>query len=122
VTAAGGELVEVTVTEEERVVARGTAQTRWYYRRGDGWEKVTEAPGAVALSQDKGPGTIWERAITLRLAVGTVLRRVLQRPAPPERLDPFSYLKKESRAPRYETLSREYRVDARGRVLPVSSK
>lgn len=108
--------VEIEVVEAERVVPRGTARTSWYYRRGDAWERVAEARGAVATSRDLGPGTVWERAITLHLAVGTALRRVDELPGPPPRLDPLSYLKQGPRAPRYTIKSRYFRVARDGRL------
>jgi hypothetical protein len=108
--------VEIEVVETERVVPRGTARTSWYYRRGDAWEKVTAARGAVTQSRDIAPGTIWERAVTLHLAVGTELRRVDETPGPSPRLDPLSYLKKGTRAPRYAITSRYYRVARDGRL------
>jgi hypothetical protein len=113
------EIVVVDVTEEERVVPRGTAQTRWYYRRADAWEKVTEASGAEVVARPKGPGTIWERAVKLRLAVGTEMRRVDERPGPPSRMDPLAYLTKGKPSPKYEIEERRYRVARGGRLAPV---
>jgi hypothetical protein len=112
-------LVAVEVTEEERVVPRGTAQTRWYYRRGDAWEKVMEAGDAVVEARPKGPGTIWERAVKLRLPVGTEVRRVDERPGPPSRMDPLAYLTKGKPSPKYEIEERRYRVVRGGRLAPV---
>jgi hypothetical protein len=108
--------VEVEVVEGEHVVPRGTARTSWYYRRGDGWERVGQARGAVTTSRDIAPGTIWEHAVTLHLAVGTELRRVDESPGPPPRLDPLAYLKQGTKAPRYAIKSRHYRVARDGRL------
>jgi hypothetical protein len=114
-----GGTVEIEVVEVERVVPRGTSTTRWYVRQGDGWLKVGSYAGAVTTSQDAGAGTIWERVIKLRVAVGTAFRRADDAPAAPERMDPFAYLKKEAYAAKHATTTRYYRATRNRRLVEI---
>jgi hypothetical protein len=110
----------VELVDSARVVAYGEARVTWFVRKSDGWVRAAEWPGAVIESRDAGPGTVWERAVTLELAQGTELLRVESRPRPETPKDPLSYLDRRTSRARATRRTR-YRVEVGGRVLPLST-
>ena len=111
---------EVELIEAERVVAHGAALTTWLVRHGQAWTRATEWPGAVVERRDAGPGTVWERAVTLVVPRGTELLRVETRPRHEVPRDPLSYLERAIRSLPRSTHRTRYRVEVGGRVLPVA--
>jgi hypothetical protein len=111
-------LESVELVDSERVVPFGHARITWLVRKGDGWIRATEWPGAVTEARDAGPGTVWERAVILELATGTELVRVESRPRAEAPKDPLSYLDRRTHRPRTTRRTR-YRVEPGGRVRPL---
>ncbi|HVW30056.1 MAG TPA: hypothetical protein VHC69_32070 [Polyangiaceae bacterium] len=109
----------VELVDYARVVPYGEARVTWFVRKGDGWTRAAEWPGATVEARDAGPGTVWERVVTVELAPGTELLRVESRPRAEAPKDPLSYL--DRRTPRARATRRtRYRVDVGGRVSPLS--
>lgn len=109
----------VELVDSARIVPYGEALVTWFVRKNDAWMRAAEWPGAVAERRDAGPGTVWERAVTLELAPGTELLRVESRPRAEPPRDPLSYL--DRRKPRARATRRtRYRVEVGGRVSPLA--
>lgn len=109
----------VELVDSARIVSYGEARVTWFVRKGDGWVRAAEWPGAVVEAREAAPGTVWERAVTVVLTTGTELLRVESRPRAEARRDPLSYL--DRRGPRARATRRtRYRVQVGGRVFPVS--
>jgi hypothetical protein len=117
VTTAVGETVELV--EHERIVPYGAARTAWLVKKGDGWVRATLWTGATTEQRSAGPGTVWERAVTLVLPRGTELMRVETRPRPEPPKDPLSYLDRRTARP-MATRKTAYRVISGGRVQAIS--
>ncbi|HEX4335742.1 MAG TPA: hypothetical protein VH062_07490 [Polyangiaceae bacterium] len=109
----------VELVDSERVVPYGDARVTWLVRKGDGWVRATQWPGATTAARDAGPGTVWERAVTLALVAGTELVRVESRPRIEAPKDPLSYLDRRGARPR-TTRRTLYRVEVGGRVRALS--
>jgi hypothetical protein len=112
-------VASVELVDSERIVPHGEARITWLVRKGDGWVRATEWPGATTRARDAGPGTVWERAVTLELSTGTELTRVESRPRAEPPKDPLSYLDRRNPRPR-STRRTLYRVEVGGRVRPLS--
>jgi len=119
VTDPPGEAVELN--ETERIVPHGAARTTWLVRHGRGWTRATDCPGASTAQREAGPGTVWERVVSLVLPAGTELMRVESRPRRPPARDPLSYLEKSSSKVPRATERTLYRVGVGGRVRRVVS-
>ena len=65
------------------------------------WITAAEYPGAESERRDAGPGTVWERAVTIIVPLGTELMRVETRPRQTETKDPMSYLRAEVKRRRH---------------------
>ena len=112
-------LARVELVEHERVMGRGAARVYFLVKKGDGWLRATEWPGAQTESRDAGPGTVWERAVILELPVGTEVSRVEVRPREPRRLDPLSHLMSRASAAPRTTRRVSFRVKRDGRLAPT---
>jgi hypothetical protein len=113
-------IASVELVDSARVVPYGEARVTWFVRKGEGWVRAAEWPGAVVEARDAGPGTVWERAVTMDLSPGTELLRVESRPRTEAPKDPLSYLDRRSSRPRATRRTR-YRVEVGGRVLPLAN-
>ncbi len=105
--------------ESEVVQGRGSRTTIWLYRKSDAWVPVVDHPGAQVEKVASGPGTVWERRVTLRLAEGTRLIRQYSAPGDREPRDPLAYLEREVKRPPRRAQRKEYLVARRGRLVPV---
>lgn len=108
---------EVLVELHERgiVHGRGVQMVTWLVKDRDLWCKATDLEGATLTSLDAGPGTVWERRIELRLAVGTPLERVTSQPETDTHRDVLSHLQRGKKSGR-KTHRQRYRVGARGDI------
>jgi hypothetical protein len=114
-------IAEVELLDSARVVPYGEARVTWFVRKNDGWVRAGEWPGAVLEPREAGPGTVWERAVTVALPAGTELLRVETRPRAEAPKDPLSYLDRRSSRARATRRTR-YRVEVGGRVQPLAAK
>jgi hypothetical protein len=110
----------VELVDSARVVSYGEARVTWFVRKSDGWVRAAEWPGAVVEARDAGPGTVWERAVTMELPPGTELLRVESRPRVEAPKDPLSYFDRRASRARATRRTR-YRVEVGGRVMPLSA-
>jgi hypothetical protein len=111
---------QVELVDCARVVPYGEARVTWFVRKSDGWVRAAEWPGAAVEQRDAGPGTVWERAVTVELPAGTELLRVETRPRAEAPKDPLSYFDRRGSRARATRRTR-YRVGVGGRVLPLSA-
>lgn len=73
----------IVLTERATIVAHGEALEMWWVRLNDGWVRAKEHPAATSPTRgesdphdeslDCPSGTVWQRAIELRLEAGTQL-------------------------------------------------
>jgi hypothetical protein len=110
----------VELVDSESIVARGTRKVTWLVRVADAWARPDEQPGATTQERDAGPGTVWERAVTVPLPVGCRVMRIESRPYPQQHVDPLEYLRRDVRQTRRRTHRQEYRVTARGALERIS--
>ena len=82
----------VEVTDEERIVARGTAHVTWFARVNDVWVHVSAWPGARSERLQAAAGMVWQSRVELDMPRGARLMRVESRPMPYAREDPLAYL------------------------------
>ncbi len=116
-----GRVESVELVDSERIVPHGEARVTWHVRKGEGWVRATAWPGAVAVARNAGPGTVWERAVTVELVAGTELLRVESRPRLEAPKDPLSYFDRRNPRPRATRRAR-YRVEVGGRVRPLPER
>lgn len=118
-TTPGGTEYEVELVESEVVRGRGAVTTLWFFRKGESWAPVSEHPSATVEALDPGPGTVWERRVTLRLAEGSRLLRHDGRPAKAVPRDALDYLEGGPRRAARRARREEFRVGRRGRLARV---
>ncbi|HKO48021.1 MAG TPA: hypothetical protein VJV79_09875 [Polyangiaceae bacterium] len=82
----------VEVIDEERIVARGTAQVNWFVRLNDAWVHVSAWPGARSERLNAGAGTVWQSRTEIDVPRGARLMRVESRPSGYARESPLEYL------------------------------
>ncbi|MEO6603929.1 MAG: hypothetical protein ABIQ16_28860 [Polyangiaceae bacterium] len=85
-------LLVIEVTDEERIVERGTAQVNWFVRFNDVWVHVSTWAGARSERLDAGAGTVWQSRTELDVPRGARLMRVESRPSSYARESPLEYL------------------------------
>jgi len=82
----------VEVVDEERIVARGTAQVNWFVRQNDAWVHVSAWPGARSERLNAGAGTVWQSRTEIDVPRGARMMRVESRPSGYARESPLEYL------------------------------
>jgi hypothetical protein len=82
----------VEVIDEERIVARGTAQVNWFVRLNDAWVHVSAWPGARSERLNAGAGTVWQSRTEIEVPRGARMMRVESRPSSYARESPLDYL------------------------------
>lgn len=119
-------VARVVLLDEAVVAGRGEQVVVWFVRRGAGWVRATEHPGAQVAEaradrQDEHcpPGTIWRRSITLELEPGTMLRKTTSRPHD-KRMSPMQHLLSGSLEKRRELREAHFRVRPGGRLERVA--
>ena len=112
-------LEQIQLFDDERIVPHGAQRTTWFVRQGEAWIKAAEWPGATTERRDSGPGTVWERAVTVTLPLGAELMRVETKPLPPANKDPMSYLRTETKRQPRATRRTYYRVGPGGRLTQL---
>lgn len=116
------ELVQVELFESETIVARGRKKTSFLLRFNDTWISAGEHPNAQVERLSAGPGTVWERRITVALPVGAAVCRVVSVPRPEPRRSALEYLTREHTGPRLLTRRTELQVGARGALVADADK
>ena len=89
----------VTLLEFEKVVPRGVSRQTWSVYCEGRWLSARLVPGAVVSAHSSRPGYIWERSVELKLAPGTKLELLSERPRPRKSLDAFSILTVDQASP-----------------------
>ena len=108
----------IELTDEERVVARGTGEIHWFVRVNDGWVAAAKVPGALsAMGESRGSGVIWRRHTRLELEPGTQVLKIESVPLVLERT-PLQHLTKSRSSPR-RTRRLVYSVSDRGELVLV---
>lgn len=106
----------ILLTDEERVVDRGTNEIKWFVRVRDAWVPAAKVEGAsTELESASGPGVVWRRHTQIELPVGTRVLRIEQRPNELVRT-PLEHLTKSRSSPR-KTQRRLYSIGMRGELL-----
>ena len=108
----------VEVIDEERVVARGTAQVNWFVRDNDAWVHVSSWPGARSERLAAGAGTVWQSRTELDLARGARLMRVESRPSDYSRDSPLEYLTRGAPSKSRKLRRNYYLVGRQGDLVP----
>ncbi|HLV20271.1 MAG TPA: hypothetical protein VKZ49_05300 [Polyangiaceae bacterium] len=110
---------QVELRELEHIVAHGARVITWQVRDHDGWVPAHKHPAADVRGDERGPGTVWERVISIDLPAGTLLLRTQTDPAPAGRKSPLEYLMGERRTAGRRSRRRYFRVGQRGELTPV---
>ena len=107
----------IELTDEERVVNRGTHTINWYIRVHDAWVAAAKVEGAsTEMEKRPGPGVVWRRLTRLELPLGTRVLRVEQRPSELVRTA-LQHLVN-SRSSTRHTSRRVYSFGLRGELVP----
>ena len=114
----GGTLETTELFEGEHIVERGSAEVTWFFRKNDGWEHVSQWPGAAVERLDAGAGTVWQSRVALTVPRGTRLMRVESRPAPLQRAGAFEHLSRAPRNPPRRVRRNYFRVGRGGALEP----
>jgi hypothetical protein len=112
----------VHVAEAELVVPGGRRFISWFVLRDVTWVRVEQIPGATSERQDAGPGTVWERTVTVRVPRGSEMMRVEVAPRKAPRQDPLSHLAGGARGAPTATTRRYYVVERAGRLRPKTGE
>ncbi len=115
---------QVELTQFEAIVARGTRQVSWLWRRAprDGWQQVATLPGAEVERLEASPQVVWESRVRVTLPYGSWLMRVESRPGRPEVKSALEHLMGARRGVARRVIRRYFRVGRRGRLVPVDAE
>jgi len=84
--------IVVELIESESVVAQGSSVVTYRIRSATGWIAAMDWPKATVEHREPGPGTVWQRQISVRLVPGTLLERIVSQPRRQGRADTLDYL------------------------------
>ena len=112
----------VEVTDEERIVERGTSQVNWFVRLNDAWVHVSAWPGARSERLAAGSGTVWQSRTEIDVARGARLMRVESFPRDYARESPLEYLTRGAPSKARKVRRHYYFVGRRGVLIATDSE
>jgi hypothetical protein len=106
----------IELTDEERIVDRGTSDIHWFVRVNDGWLPAAKVDGAVSeMENNAGPGVVWRRHTRLDLPRGTRILKIQRSPGTSNR-SALEHLVKSRSSPQ-KTVRWVYSLGSRGELV-----
>jgi hypothetical protein len=108
---------EIEIEAFEAVADGGTRRVSWHVAQGERWLPAANYPGARVELEDRRPGVVWRRRVTLSLPTGARLMRIESQPGSSVQRDPLAYLWKAARSAQQKQQRSYFSVGPQGRLV-----